>query len=266
MSTIDVSISRYSLSVDTAQTLESLLAAADNEHGLRLLEALDIALRSTVAYAAPAKRTVTPDDVCPGAGESPDLPCLTGPSAGDLLQQLEAVGFVTARTELIEQAGTAYLSEGRAVTAVHVVAPFTVVTVDYSFSREADSRAIRYGHAYADQWDISHRTSIVPAGWYLVAEIDDIGRTPELVGVAGFDELSDDVVAWLFELEGFGASTCAAGCDSCGGRWRAESGEWTFHPEGCAAETWAFDDADDFRADTIACPDCRVGRVGFIVY
>lgn len=265
MSTLEVSASRYSLTVDTTEAFASLSYAAENDTGARLRDALAMALQATVAYATAADRMITTEDVRPEAGDSPDLPCMNGPTPWDVLKTLESAGFVTVRTELVETSDETYLSEGRRVTMVHVDKPFTVVTVDYEFSREANRRAVQHGHTYADRWTVTGRSDPVPEGWYLLGEIAEYTRTDALACVIGMNEPSDDVVAWLSELEGFGVTTCLAGCASCARQWRAESGEWTFHPDGCDAEPWAYNDADDFRDNTIACPACRAGRVGFTV-
>jgi hypothetical protein len=263
MSNITVSVSRYSLTVNTAQTFESLSDVAENDSGSRLFSALNSAQRSTVAYAAPAGHVVTDDDVRP---DTPELPTVSGHMTSDVLAALESAGYLTTRTELVEQSGDTYLSEGRSVTAVHVLQPFTVAAVEYGFSRAAGNRVAKHGHAYADQQTITDRSEVVPAGQYLVGEINEYDRKPELVCVVGMNELSEDVVAWLYELDGFAATTCLAGCATCGSQWCAQSGSWTFQPDECDAEPWAFDDAEDFSTDMIACPACSTGRVGFTVY
>ena len=266
MNTPEVTATRYSLTVDTTEAFESLSDVAENETGDQLRDALAMALQANVAYATAADRVITSEDVRPEAGDSPDLPCMNGPTPWDVVKTLESAGFVTARTELVETSGETYLSEGRRVTVVHVDKSFTVVTVDYQFSRAADRRAVQHGHAYADQWTVTGRSEAVPQGWYLVGDISEYHRTDALACVIGMTQPPDDVVAWLFEVEGFGASTCLAGCGSCARQWRAESGDWTFQPDGCDAEPWAYDDAGDFHTNMIACPACPTGRVGFTVH
>lgn len=246
MSALEVSVSRYSLTVDTFQTFESLSDVAENESGNRLRAALEAAVCATAAYVAPADCVISVGDMC---SDPPDLPYVAGATTSNVLAALESAGKLTARTEFVEQSSDTYLSEGRTVTIVHVLQPFTIVTAEHGLSREAN----------IDQ------SEVVPVGWYLVGETNECHRAPELVCVVGMNELSDDVVAWLYELDGFAATTCLAGCSTCGNQWCAESGSWTFQPDGCDAKPWAFDDAEDFRKNMIACPACSTGRVGFVV-
>jgi hypothetical protein len=179
-----------------------------------------------------------------------------------VLANLEAAGLITARTVLHESAAETYLSEGRIVTAVEVHRSFALVTVRYSWSSAAG--LWRTG-VYADQWRVTDRSYIVPPGWYLVGEVGEYRY--DLAGVAGMAGASDDIVCWLFDLEGFGASHCCAECDACGSRWSADSGSWRFDADWCDAYAWSFDDAEDFddKTNTIACPQCRLGRVGFMI-
>ncbi|TDV44160.1 hypothetical protein CLV71_11469 [Actinophytocola oryzae] len=253
MSALEVSASRYSLTVDATQTFESLSDVAENESGDRLRDALAMALTAKVTYATVADRVVTSEDIRPGPGDSPDLTCMSCPAPWSIVKTLESAGFLTAQNVLVELTGDTYLSEGRSVTIINVVKPFTVVTVDYGFSS-------------SERWTATDQSDAVPAGWYLLGEVREHFDTKAIACAVGMNELPDDVVAWLFELEGFGASTCLAGCSSCGSQWRAESGDWTFHPDGCDVGSWVYDDADDFHADTIACPECETGRVGFTVH
>jgi hypothetical protein len=81
------------------------------------------------------------------------------------------------------------------------------------------------------------------------------------------DDVAEHLTSWVSEIDGFGASHCGAGCDTCGGRWLAESGSWHFAPDDGADDGWDFDDADDFdERNTIACPSCGTGRVGFLIF
>jgi hypothetical protein len=135
--------------------------------------------------------------------------------------------------------------------------PFVLVGVEYRWSR--DAQGWRVG---TDEWQmITNRSYIVPAGWYLVGEVGDYRA--ELVGVAGMDS---DPEGCVFEWEGFGAFDCMAGCDSCDACWLAQGGSWHFRPDGCDGPEWDFDDADDFEGDTVGCPACGCGRVGFSIF
>ncbi|UJW32619.1 hypothetical protein L3Q67_02175 [Saccharothrix sp. AJ9571] len=245
--------------MDASDTIAVMVDGADNPWGRRLYDALSLATYADSAYVVGPYANVGLRDFRPDAPQWPDVADRT---VSGVLGNLQAAGHLTARTVLHETSSEGYLSDGRAVTAVHVVRPFALVAVHYRFSREADSRAIRYGHAYADQWNITDRSYIVPTGWYLVGEVGDYRA--ELSGVAG---MNADPDGFVFELEGFGASTCSAECGSCGARWSAESGSWHFRAEECDADGWNFDDADvDETTGTVSCPACSAGRVGFAIH
>jgi hypothetical protein len=263
MTTLEASVCRFSLTVDASDTIKILVDSSDNPWGRRLHDVLAYATYAESAYAVAPYVNVCLADFRPDGSEVPDV---ADRFVSGVLDKLQTAGYVETRDVLHETTGETYLSEGRTVTAVHVVRPFALVGVDYRFSREANSRAIRYGHAYADQWKITDRSFVVPVGWYLVGETGDF--TPDLVGVAGIAADSDDLICSLFELEGFGASTCLAGCGTCDARWSAESGSWHFRADDCDADAWDFDDADDVdeTAGTVACPACGTGRVGFSVH
>ncbi|MEC3974335.1 hypothetical protein [Amycolatopsis sp. H20-H5] len=249
--------------MDASETISVMLDNADKPWGRRLDEALRFAMVSgSPTYAVSPYVRAELSDFRPDLPQRPDMPDVEGNSASDVLAKLEAAGYVDTRTVVHETSGQAYLSDGRTVTAVQVLRPFALVGVWCGFSPAANSRVIRYGHAYADRWTITDRSYIVPAGWYLVGETGDY--TDTLVGVAG---MNSDPDGWVFELEGFGASECSAGCESCDARWVAYADSWHFRPEDCDADAWHFDDADDFdTANTIACPSCRTGRVGFFIF
>jgi hypothetical protein len=109
---------------------------------------------------------------------------------------------------------------------------------------------------------------VVGTGWYVLGLVGDV--VSELVGVAavGDDADPETLTHWAYGVAGFGASCCLAGCGTCGARWRAEGASWRFDPDtddGGGAAGFDFDDADGFDDDTIACPACRTGRVGFDV-
>lgn len=262
MTMLEACVSQFSLTVDATDTIQALVDSSDHPWGRRLHDALKFATYAECVYAVEPHARVELVDFRPDAPKYPDV---ADRSVSGVLGELQAAGYVDTCDVLQEDAGQTYLSEGRTVTAVHVVRPFALVGVDYRFSREANSRAIRYGHAYADRWEITERAYTVPAGWYLVGETGDF--TAALVGVAGIMGDSDDLLCSLFEIEGFGASTCLAGCGSCGTRWSAESGTCHFRPDDCDADAWDFDDAADVddESGTVACPACATGRVGFSI-
>ena|SRR5438067_165376 len=263
MTILEACVSRFSLTVDACDTITVMVDSADNPWGRRLHDALDFALCAESAYAVTPYEGFGVADFRPDAPDRTDMPDVADRFVSGVLGKLQAADYVTARTVLHETSSQAYLSDGRTVTAVQVHRPFALVGVEYRFSCEAQSRVIRYGHAYADRWEITGRSYIVPAGWYLVGETGDY--TSELAGVAGMDNDPDGVV---FELEGFDASECAAGCQSCGARWLAYADSWHFEPDDCDAAPWDFDDADgiDEGTNTVACPACGTGRVGFMIF
>jgi hypothetical protein len=263
MTILKTSVERYSLTVDVSDTIAVMVDNADNQWGLRLYDALTFATWAGSAFAVSPYVGVGLADVRPDAPGRSDMPDVADRSVSGVLDKLRAAGYVTVRTVLRETSSEAYLSDGRTVTVVRVLRPFALVGVDYQFSREANRRASEYGHAYADRWEITDRSYVVPAGWYLVGETGD--HMSALAGVAGMD---DDPGGCVFELEGFGASQCAAGCESCGARWLADADSWHFAADDCDADAWDFDGADDIdeTAGTLACPACGTGRVGFDVF
>lgn len=274
MTILEVSVSRYSLVVDTADTIRAMLENAGTSWGRRLHDALAFAVSEDVAYAVAPYSAVALEDFRPDAPISPDRPDVADRCTDGVLRELERAGFLTTRTVWCETSSEAYLSDGRTVTAVHVVCPFALVGVRYWLTSDAHHRVVLTGHAYADRWEITDRTYQVPAGWYLVGETGDY--TSSLVGVAGMTRgddtdphsTADGLTCWLDDVEGFGASYCAAECPSCHARWMAQSGSWHFRPDDCDVNGWNFDDATDFDEEhsTVACPSCGSGRVSFMIF
>jgi hypothetical protein len=264
MTILDVAVSQYSLTVDASKTIHVMIDNADNPWGRRLHDALTFAMvAGSPAYAVSPYVRAELSNFRPDLPERPDMPNVESNSVAGVLDKLRAAGYVTTCTVLRETSSEAYLSNGRIVTAVEVLRSFVLVGVQYRWSNQAQSRVIRHGHAYADHWEVIDRSYVVPAGWYLVGETGDY--VPELVGVAGMDA---DPGGCVFELEGFGASCCAAGCESCGVRWIAYADSWHFEADDCDADSWDFDDAEeiDETTNTVACPACGTGRVAFDIY
>ncbi|MCK2239771.1 MULTISPECIES: hypothetical protein [unclassified Crossiella] len=265
MTILETSVSRFSLTVDVSDTVAVMIDNADTPWGRRLHEALALATSADTAYAVTPYVSVGLDDFRPDAPQRPDRPDVADCHVSGVLGKLAAARYLTARTELRESSSESYLSDGRTVTSVAVHRPFALVEVDYWLRRDANRPTSQYGYAYARRWEISHRSHIVPAGLYLIGETGD--HVPRLTGVAGVEANRTDLVSHLFDLEGFGASTCDADCDACGAQWRAECGSWHFRAEDCPTDAWYFDDAAgiDDTTGTIACPACRAGRVGFAI-
>ncbi|MFC0105537.1 hypothetical protein [Kibdelosporangium aridum] len=253
-------VQQFSLTVDVAETIGLMVENADNPWGRRLHDALSFAMAGDVVFAVSPYVAVPHAVFAPDAQrDSADIWEVGGRSVCDVLGSLEKAGLISTRTVLHESPSETYLSDGRIVTAVNVLRPFALVSVAYRRSSQA-----RFTLGYADTWEITDRSYIVPVGWYLVGEVGEY--VYDLSGVAGVAGDSDDTLCWLFDIEGFDASHCSAGCSSCGSRWAAESGSWTFDPDCCDACTWSFDDAEDFEDNTIGCPQCRTGRVGFMIF
>jgi len=210
---------------------------------------------------------VTREDFRPDRPQRTDMPDVEAPSVSGVLDKLQDAGYVIMHNAWRETSSDAYLSHGRIVTAVHVLRPFALVTITCSWSPEANRRAMVTGYGSADRWEIADRSYVVPAGWYLVGEIGDYTMF-DLVGVAGIDAEHDDWACWLDGLEGFGASYCAAGCQSCDARWLAYGDSWHFTADECDTDPWDFEEAQeiDETTATIACPACHTGRVGFDIF
>lgn len=270
MAILEASVSRYSLMVDASDSIRAMLDSAGTPWGRRLHEALMFAMSESVACAVGPCSPVTPEDVRPDSSTHADLPDVADRSVGGVLRRLRGAGFLDTHTVWVETSSEAYLSDGRTVTAVHVVRPFALVGVHYWLTFGARQQVVATGYADADRWKITDRTYIVPAGWYLIGETGDYETS--LVGVAGMardDGCDADILTcWLAEVEGFSASSCAAECASCGARWMAQSGSWHFRADECDADNWDFDDAADVdeECNTVACPSCGTGRVGFMIF
>jgi hypothetical protein len=249
-----VLLSSQSITVDTGDTFTAMLDAADNNHGDLLSDAICTALKTGWAYAAPAECPVTNVDLRPHPDQS-SLQWVSAHKPYDILKAVESTGCLAVQLVLQEGIGRTYLSEGRSVSAVQVTKPFYVLT--------AERQVVSWTSSEPYQWVVGHRSDIVPAGCYLVAEIDD--RRSTLVVVAGMNQLPDNVPAWLSNLNGFHASVCLAHCDTCHADWLADDGRLTFRPVHCDAAPWKFGDAEDVRQDSIACPACGDGRVRFEV-
>jgi hypothetical protein len=264
MTILNPSVSQYSLTVDAAETIAVMVESADNPWGRRLEDALRFAMGGQCVYPVAPYAAVSHEDFRPDA---PELPIVENPSVSGVLDKLQAAGYLTVHDVWRETSSEAYLSDGRIVTALHVARPFALVAVKYQFSAEADHLVVRRGFGHPDHWEITDRSHIVPAGWYLVGETGDYNMI-DLSGVAGMDDARADWICWLADLEGFGATRCAAGCDACDRRWLAESGSWHFEADDCDAGSWDFDDAEDIHepAGTVACPACAIGRVGFSIF
>jgi hypothetical protein len=293
MSIPQPSVEQYTLELDADETVHAVLdAGLRGDDAQALAAVLHAATDGPPVFAAAA-------EIIAGAGGDSGIDAaafmpVSASTVDGVLAALAAGGLVVARSVWQERPGQAYLSDGRFFTAVRVLRPFIL------FTRGDDGRWIRFpadpGRQEEDlaapstaadtapqpdqaQAHPGARVGVVPAGWYLVAEVGDLW--PSLVGVTGVDAstvlwsvdvtcpgaVAERLTSWLAELEGFGASRCDARCDGCDGRWYAEAGSWHFTPDPeVDGVVWDFDDADGFEPDgTICCPDCRCGRVGFSI-
>jgi hypothetical protein len=269
MSLVDVSVAQYELWVDGAETVRAVLESADIDAGGPLAEALELATSGSDVFAVAPSDRVQAADFLPGAADGGGV-IVSADTVDGVLSSLAKAGYLSGvHVVWSETASQAYLSTGRELLAVRVLRPFALVAVTYSWSG-----ASRVGPA--ERCEVTDRSRPVEPGWYVVGTVGDFGAS-RLVGVAGVDvggctdpqEAAERLTYWAVEVEGFGASRCLAGCESCGGRWYAECGSWHFTAEDDAASTvdgWDFDDAADFdERGTVACPACQSGRVGFLI-
>jgi hypothetical protein len=268
MSQVPVSVARYELCVDAADTIRAVLDCGDTDAGGPLAEALRFACTEFDVLAVPASGPLRPGELLPGHG-SADVAEVSAHTADNVLSALRQAGYVGAYDLSAETHSEAYLSTGRTLTAVHVLRPFALVAVACSWSNPDADRP-------ADRCEITGRSGPVQPGWYVVGVVGDVyGRT--VVGAANVEaddsdhpkDTAERLAGWADNVEGFSASHCAAGCNACGARWYAESGSWQFRPDGDSAtdvDGWDFDDVDDVDdRGMIACPACHTGRVGFSI-
>ncbi len=268
MSPLEVTVEQYTLSVDAADTVRAVLETTDTGRGDRLAAALHLVANSpSPLYATDLNELVARRGLPPSTPRGPEPPPQVSASTVDgALAELARIGAVSVHPLWAETSTEAYLSEGRRFTLVRVLRPLVLIRIEHA----ADLHPAWQG------WRIAARTRIVPAGWYLLGEVGDVGS--RLIGAGRLDipEPDGDLDAAavvegltykLVETDGFGASRCDAGCRACRTRWYAESGSWHFTPDSTeGAPAWDYDDADDFHDDgTIACPACGNGRVGFLV-
>ncbi|WP_148309628.1 hypothetical protein [Kutzneria albida] len=241
-----VSVAPFSLTVSAVDTLRVVLEGGDTARGQLLHDALTFATSEHTAHPVAGDAPVRPQ--FPRVAADGSVVDVARLDAQDVVTALVDTGYLTARPVWSEPSHDAYLDQGRTVLVIHVLRQFTLTTTTVSGQRD--------------------RTVVTPVGWYLLALVGD--HTSSLVGATGVDfEDAEAAGNWLVEQEEFGAAHCAAGCDCCGNRWQAEAGEGTFTPdEGDATLVWHFDDAKDVdeERNTIACPACGIGRVGFDIY
>jgi hypothetical protein len=268
MSFIQPVVEQDKLYLDTREVLAELLnTLRADDRGQVLMQALRLATCGRPVFAASCADRVDGQIEAP-SGEQ-NLPAVGASMTDEVLAALVGPGLVRRWTVAQDTATATYLSEGRILTAVLVLRPFTLYRRhdgEWLPATEADEPGER-------------PVSVVPEGWYLVAEAG--GAAPCMVGVVGIDssafrtggedtaaEDAEDTARRLADViadsEGFGASRCHARCAGCGGRWYADEGSWHFSPEVAGGDVaWEFDDADGFDAGTIACPNCCTGRVSF---
>ncbi len=251
----------YALEINTIQASKAMLEQIDNGHGGSLLQALTLVDEGHATYAVPQGQTATAGTFRLDMSGSLDVPRI---SSSDPLAELEAASYVTSHHLMLQKSNDTYLTIGRSITAVQVVKPFSIVEVCYRSSVPQDGESTS-ARPLPDQWEIGEQSDVVPAGWYVVAEIDDRDHMPDLIAVAGVNDVPDDVAAWLHGLDGVGVTTCRALCDGCGDSWVADSGGWMFRPDGDTGDIWHFQDVRGFYENAIDCPSCFKGWVRFTV-
>jgi hypothetical protein len=252
MSTLEVEVSLYALHVDARETVMAVLDAGDRGAAS---DALSIVLEAAASGAVLSAEPSRPPALAPSRLSTVD----------ETLDALAVTDLLSARTLWRESGTDAYLSEGRALTVVHVQRSFVPYRHDTD-DRDAGSPAQR-------QRMSARRLPTVPAGWYLIGQVGDI--VPALVGATGMDparpgcrnidEAAEQFTSWAVDVEGFGASRCDARCSGCARRWYAEAGSWHFLPEAGDGTDWHYDDAYGFDSGTISCPRCGSGRIGFSI-
>src|SRR6266545_2636334 len=266
MSPLSVTVEQYVLSVDAAETIRAVLDTTDTRGGDRLAAALRLAASAWPVYATTLNDLVANHGRNPQPTDGTPQPEVSAATVDAALAELARAAMVRVHRLWTETATEAYLSEGRRLSLVHVPSRFTLVRTE----RRPDLPAAW------DGWRIAERTRPVPAGWYVIGEVGDLGT--DLVGIGKLDpaiaddhadagELAERLAGALAETDGFSASRCEAGCHACHATWYAEGGSWHFTPDDDAdAAAWDYDDATGFRNDgTITCPACGTGRVGFMV-
>jgi hypothetical protein len=243
MSVLEVEVDLFTLHVDARATIQAALNTGGQD--------ADSAALQDVLAARGAVVTATLD--------RPDEPPVLVPrfvsTVDDLVVALSAAGVLSVATVWREPATDAYISQGRYLTALQAHTSFRVRL------REMDG-------------PVEERVVPIAAGWYLLGEVGDV--VPGLVGVASVDpaafghaapqiaDFAERLTTWVVEAEGFGASRCDAQCTACGRTWYAEAGSWHFVSED-DRPAWFYDDAYGFAGNTIACPACATGRVGFAI-
>lgn len=118
--------------MDAAETIAVMVESADNPWGRRLNDALRLAMFAESVYPVAPCAPVAREDFGPDAPTRSDMPDVEAPSVSGVLDKLQDAGYVTVHNAWRETSSEAYLSDGRTVTAVHVIRPFALVTVKYS--------------------------------------------------------------------------------------------------------------------------------------
>jgi hypothetical protein len=255
MSAPEPEVSLFALQVDTTETIMAVLDAGVRDPAS---EALTAVLQAAEAGAVIAARHAEPI-------KSSGMPPTRVSTVDELIAALGTAKLIAARSIWWETTAEAYLSEGRSLTLIQIRLPVAVF-------RHADEQRA------ADEQqptEPARLLAFIPAGFYMIGEVGDI--VMKFVGAAGVDlgpmtrandthpsEVAERLAAWAVEVEGFGASRCDAECSACRHRWYAEAGSWHFRPESDGTD-WHYDDAYGFENNTIACPHCHTGRVGFTI-
>lgn len=270
MSHAHVRVSRYSIQVDTRDTLTEAMRGYDTDRGAVWDQAMTwLTSHRSAAYVQSPDRPVDPADYDPRIDVPDGIELLDWAHESSIVRELHRYGYLAQpEMELIlaERAEGTYLDEARYISAVTVVKPFRVVTVHY-WDYPVITLAER---GYARQWKIWDQV-VVPSGTYVIAEYGDYATRVHSVG---WTDQGPPSVEDLAGIGGFWATRCDAGCDTCDGEWMADDGSWRFfrsydgEPLTGRKPEWTFDAAEGFDDDDrISCPvsGCN-GRVGFMVH
>lgn len=256
----DVIVEQYCLAVSARDTVNEVLDSGDRESGGALEDALLTAARDECVFLLDPSADVSHDAFHPDRVD--DLPTVNAPNLYFAVSHLEKHGYLRTHDVWTEGTGNSYLDQGRVITAYEVTRPFRLASVRYRYVYGGD-----YYYPASDRWFVDEVTPVISAGLYLAGYVGDYSLTLE--GIAEIEPRDEESLFYdLVEVEGFMASRCDARCEACDAHWFAESGSWHFQPEtrGAAPE-WDYDDVEEFHDDdTVPCPSCASGRVGFLIY
>jgi len=259
MTTLEVSATRYHLTVSARAVLDNVMSNYDTEIGDRLVRAMSILTSNRQgAIIAPAGVEVTQEMAM--VDDTDDLPehvhLLEDLTDHGARESLHGWGFLGAWDNVtVVRDGVSYLDEDLYVDNVTVTRAFTVTPVDYLYTgRTCTGARLHTGAAVT-----------VPVGGYVWGGFGTYQSRGECAGYVGEDLNMLPTLEGLYDVEGFDAHRMSAGCNTCEGRWYAEGGSWRFRAEhNTQPEVWQYDDAefpdaDDAPDNVVCCPYVEAG-------